>query len=140
MHATEEDNQFAQAIGILLTLRSVHRPIVETKEIDTSFGMSLPDPIILCDADKLDVLQRLDQFRKWNSLDDKRYCFWCSKIITGYEIQVSGGTRGTGPLRIICPTQGCHSIPMDWALPTDEALSKYRGAARLSPVLASASS
>jgi len=82
----------------------------------------------------------LDQFRKWNSLDDKRYCFWCSKIITGYEIKVIGGTRGTGQLRISCPTKGCHSIPMDWALPTDEALSKYRGAARLSPVLASASS
>jgi len=88
--------------------------------------MSLPDTIILSDADKLEVLQRLDQFRNWNSLDDKRYCLCCSKIITGYEIQVIGGTRGTGPLRIICPTKGCHSIPMDWALPTDEALSKYR--------------
>jgi hypothetical protein len=89
--------------------------------------MSLPDTIMLCDADKLEVLQRLDQFRKWNSLDDKRYCFWCGKIITVYEIKVIGGTRGTGPLRISCPTKGCHSIPMDWALPTDEALSKYRG-------------
>ena len=87
--------------------------------------MSL-DTIILTDADKLEVLQRLDQFQKWNSLADKRYCLWCSKIITGYEIQVIGGTRGTGPLRIICATKGCHSIPMDWALPTDEALSKYR--------------
>ena len=114
------------AIGILLTVRSVRRPIVETKETDTSFGMSLPDTIILTDADKLELLQRFDQFRKWNSLDDKRYCLCCSKIITGYEIQVIGATRGTGPLRIICPTEGCHSIPMDWALPTDEALSKYR--------------
>jgi hypothetical protein len=81
--------------------------------------------ISLSDTDKLEMLQRLDQFRKWNSLDDKRYCLCCAKIITGYEIQVIGGTRG--PVRIICPTQGCHSIPMDWALPTDEALSKYRG-------------
>jgi hypothetical protein len=112
-------------LRILLIARSVGRPIVETKETNRSFGMSL-DTIILTDADKLEVLQRLDQFQKWNSLDDKRYCLWCSKIITGYEIQVIGGTRGTGPLRIICPTEGCHSIPMDWALPTDEALSKYR--------------
>jgi len=88
--------------------------------------MSLLDAVILSDVDKLELLQRLDQFRKWNSLDDKRYCLCCSKIITGYEIQVIGGTRGTGPIRIICPTKGCHSIPMDWALPTDEALSKYR--------------
>ena len=88
--------------------------------------MSL-DTITLTDADKLELLQRLDQFQKWNSLDDKRYCLWCNKIITGYEIQVIGGTRGTGPLRIICATKGCHSIPMDWILPTDEALSKHRG-------------
>jgi len=112
-------------VRILLIARSVGRPIVETKEIDTSFGMSL-DTITLTDADKLELLQRLDQFQKWNSLDDKRYCLWCNKIITGYEIQVIGGTRGTGPLRIICATKGCHSIPMDWTLPTDEALSKYR--------------
>ena len=88
--------------------------------------MSLLDTILLTDADKLDALQRLDEFRRWNSLDNKRYCLCCGKIITGYEIQVSGGTRGMGPMRIICPTEGCHSIPMDWALPTDEALSKYR--------------
>ena len=106
---------------------SVHRPIVEKKETVTSFGMLLLDAVPLSDADKLDVLRRLDQFRRWKSLDDKRYCLCCSKIITGYEIQVIGGARGTGPLRVICPTKGCHSIPMDWALPTDEVLSKYRG-------------
>jgi hypothetical protein len=114
-------------VRILLIARSVGRPIVEAKEIDTSFGMSLPEGISLSNADKLELLQRLDQFQKWNSLDDKRYCLWCNKIITGYEIQVIGGTRGTGPLRIICATKGCHSIPMDWTVPSDEALSKYRG-------------
>lgn len=89
--------------------------------------MSLLGTIILSDADKLELLQRLDQFRKWNSLDDMRHCLCCSKIITGHEIRVIGGTRGTGPLRIICPTMGCHSIPMDWALPIGEVLSKHRG-------------
>ena len=126
MPTGESGNQVCASVRILLTARSVGRPIVETTETHTSFGMLLPDRIILSDVDKLEVLQRLDQFQKWNSLADKRYCLWCSKIITGYEIQVIGGTRGTGPLRIICPTEGCHSIPMDWALPTDEALSKYR--------------
>jgi len=97
---------------------------VETTETHTSFGVLLPDRIILSDADKLEVLQRLDQFRKWRSLDDKRYCLVCCAIITGREIQLIGGTGGTGPLRAICPTNGCHSIPMDWVLPTDEVLAK----------------
>jgi hypothetical protein len=85
--------------------------------------MSLLSPIELSTADKLQVLQRLDQFRKWQSLDEKRYCLGCSKIITGRDIYVVGGTRGTGPLRLICPTRGCHSIPMDWVLPTNKVLN-----------------
>ena len=80
-------------------------------------------PIALSPADKLQVLQRLDQYRKWQSLDEKRYCLICSKLISGREIYVVGGTRGTGPLRLVCPTRGCHSIPMDWVLPTDEVLT-----------------
>lgn len=86
--------------------------------------MALFPPIKLSGREKLEILQRLDRFRKWRSLDEKRYCLACGKIITGREIEVVGGTRGTGPLRIICPTRGCHSISMDWVLPTDEVLSK----------------
>lgn len=87
------------------------------------FVVLLP-PIELLDPDKLHILRRLDQFRAWQSLDDKRYCLSCGKLITGREILVVGGTRGSGPLRVICPTRGCHSIPMDWVLPTDEVLAK----------------
>jgi hypothetical protein len=72
----------------------------------------------------LEILQRLDRFRKWHSLDEKRYCLCCCNLITGHEIDVVGGTRGTGPLRVICPTPRCHAIPMDWVLPTDEVLEK----------------
>jgi hypothetical protein len=86
--------------------------------------MSMLPVIELSDGDKLDTLRRLDQFRKWGSLDDKRYCLCCGNLINGWEIQVVGGTRGTGPLRVICPTERCNSIPMDWALPTDEVLSQ----------------
>src|SRR6266705_1107519 len=86
--------------------------------------MALSSPIKLSDGDKMEMLRWLDQFRQWRSLDEKRYCLVCSKIITGQQIQVIGGTRGTGPLRIICPTPDCHSIPMDWVLPTDEVLAK----------------
>jgi hypothetical protein len=85
--------------------------------------MSLSSALTLSDADKLDALGRLDQFRQWRSLDEKRYCLVCGKIITGRQIQVAGGTGGNGPLRLSCPTERCNSIPMDWVLPTDEIIA-----------------
>jgi len=80
--------------------------------------------IELSGAEKLEILQRLDRYRKWQSLDEKRYCLACGQIIEGREILVVGGTRGTGPLRLICPTRNCHSIPMDWVIPSDEVLAR----------------
>ncbi len=85
--------------------------------------MSSSPPSRLPDPDKLDVLRRLDQFREWHSLDDKRFCLVCGKIIVGGQIQINGGTRGNGPLRLSCPTERCNSIPMDWVLPTDELVA-----------------
>src|SRR3954466_11358366 len=78
----------------------------------------------LADGEKLEVLRRLDQFRHWHSLDEKRYCLVCGELILGRQIQVTGGTRGNGPLRLNCPTEKCNSIPMDWVLPTNEVLAK----------------
>jgi len=86
--------------------------------------MALLVPIELGIAEKLEIVQRLDRYRKWLSLDDKRYCLACGRIIDGHEIFLVGGTRGTGPLRLICPTRGCHSIPMDWVIPTDQVLAR----------------
>jgi hypothetical protein len=86
--------------------------------------MPLLAPIELSGADKLDILRRLDRYRKWHSLDEKRYCLACGQIIEGRDILVVGGTRGTGPLRLICPTGNCHSIPMDWVIPSDEVLAR----------------
>jgi hypothetical protein len=86
--------------------------------------MALLDLIQFSEREKLEVLQRLDGYRKWRSLEEKRYCLVCGKIIAGHDIQVIGGTRGTGPERLICSTRGCHSIPIDWVLPTDEVLAK----------------
>jgi hypothetical protein len=85
--------------------------------------MALSQPVTLSDSDKLDALRRLDQFREWHSLDDKRFCLVCGKIIIGQQIQMAGETRGNGPLRLSCPTERCNSIPMDWVLPTDEILA-----------------
>ena len=78
----------------------------------------------LSDDEKLEVLRRLDQFRQWHSLDEKRYCLVCGELISGRQIQVAGGTRGNGPLRLSCPTERCNSIPMDWVLPTNKVLAK----------------
>jgi hypothetical protein len=86
--------------------------------------VTLSPPMKLSDADKLAALRRLDQFRQWRSLEEKRYCLVCGKIITGQQIQVAGGTRGNGALRVSCPTERCNSIPMDWVMPTDEILAK----------------
>lgn len=88
--------------------------------------MALRYAIKLSDLDKLDTLQRLDRFRKWRSLDEKRFCLCCSEIITGHDIKVIGGARGTGPLRIVCPTESCQAIPLDWILPTEEILERHR--------------
>ena len=86
--------------------------------------MPLLAPIELSNAEKLEILQRLDRYRKWHALDEKRYCLACGHIIEGRDVLVIGGTRGTGPLRLVCPTRGCHSIPMDWIIPTDEVLAR----------------
>jgi hypothetical protein len=85
--------------------------------------VALSPSVALSDSDKLDALRRLDQFRQWHSLDDKRFCLVCGKIITGRQIQITGDTRGDGLLRLGCPTEQCNSIPMDWVLPTDEILA-----------------
>src|SRR5262249_45967175 len=51
-------------------------------------------------------------------------CLVCGNLISGRQIQIAGGTRGHGALRLSCPTEKCNSIPMDWVLPTDEVLAK----------------
>jgi hypothetical protein len=84
--------------------------------------MELTSPINLADEDKLEILERLDQFRLWHSLDEERYCLVCGKIITGQEIQINGGENG--PLRISCPTEHCNSVPIDWVWPTEGVLLK----------------
>jgi hypothetical protein len=94
-----------------------------------TYFMTLSPPTSLSDAERLDALRRLDQFREWRSLEDRRYCLLCGKIITGRQIQVGGGTRGNGQLRLSCPTERCNSIPMDWVLPTDELLAVANAAA-----------
>ena len=102
---------------------STARPIVQWLARNV-VSRSVASSITLSDADKLDALRALDQFRQWRSPDEKRYCLVCGKIITGRQIQVAGGTHSDEPLRLSCPTPQCNSIPMDWVLPTDEILAR----------------
>jgi len=105
--------------------KSTTCPIVPVFDGELIFGVvALSAATTLSDEEKLEVLRRLDQFRQWHSLEDKRYCLVCGTLISGQQIAVDGGTRGNGPLRLSCPTEQCNSIPMDWVLPTDEILAK----------------
>ena len=118
------DGAYAQ-IGFSPIRKSTVLPIVSAIGEKLIFRvMAFPTTIRLSDEEKLEVLRRLDQFRQWHSLEEKRYCLVCGTLISGWQIQVGGGTRGNGPLRLSCPTERCNSIPMDWVLPTDEILAK----------------
>ena len=85
-------------------------------------AVSLVFPIKLSDEEKLDLLQQLDRFRVWNSLNEKRYCLVCGEIVTGREIQVVRDTFGNALLCIVCPTAHCDARPVEWVRPTEEAL------------------
>ena len=104
--------------------RSGARPIVGHLIRKDALAMTLLSLIRLSDEEKLNVLRRLDQFRRWHSLDEKRYCLVCGEIFTGREIQVIESTDGDAPLRLICPTEHCHAIPMEWVPPTEDVLIK----------------
>src|SRR5262245_45748816 len=86
--------------------------------------MTLISSIKLSDEEKLNVLRRLDQFREWHSLEEKRYCLVCGEMFTGREIQGIESTDGDCPLRAICPTEYCNAIPMEWVPPTEDVLIK----------------
>ena len=76
--------------------------------------MTTSAPLRLTLEDKLDALRSLDRDGRWETLDDQRYCTRCDRVITGRQIAVAGGTRGHGPLRLECPTEGCTATPHDW--------------------------
>jgi len=84
--------------------------------------MTVVSTVKLCDQEKLRILRRLDQFRQWHSLDEKRYCLVCGEIITGREIKVIRGAGANSPLRIACPTEHCDAMPMEWVQTTDDVL------------------
>ncbi len=62
--------------------------------------------------DRLSVLQEADTHRKWYSLDDRRVCVLCDRVITGRMIDIWQDKEGS--YRLHCPTPGCPATPRDW--------------------------
>ncbi len=79
----------------------------------------------------LRVLRRLDSARRWNSLRDACRCRVCGDFFTGSEIQIVGGTRAYGPLRLHCPGLRCPVGPEAWESLSAAEPAKRRSAAEI---------
>jgi hypothetical protein len=62
--------------------------------------------------EKLSLLQDADPIRDWSSLDDRRVCVLCNRVITGRMIDI--WQDRSGHYRFHCPTPGCPATPRDW--------------------------
>ena len=62
--------------------------------------------------EKLTALQEADFSRRWFSLDERRVCACCNRVITGRMIDAWQDERGDYHLH--CPTPGCTGAPKDW--------------------------
>jgi hypothetical protein len=101
-------------IGIFPTSFSGRPPIVLPRAFRQSSLVKMTSSVRLDAADRLILLRRLDRFRKWESLDDRRFCRCCHKFISGRQIEVIDATAEDGTLRIVCPTTDCPSNVEDW--------------------------
>jgi hypothetical protein len=75
------------------------------------------DNTALAPDERLKLLRRLDRFRAWHSITDRRLCLGCGKLISGAQIRFNRSMWGLGLLRLRCPTEDCRAGPMDWVEP-----------------------
>ena len=94
--------------------RRDYPPIAPAHRQDQSWGMYKEPALEIEPDEKLRWLRRLDGTRRWQFLDDRRCCRCCGKSFAGRQIEIVGGTRPHGPLRLTCPTRNCSSAPADW--------------------------
>ena len=66
--------------------------------------------------EKLKLLNQLDRWREWKSLDDRRLCLGCGRLFNGHEVEMIT-SEGDSTVELHCPTRNCQSIPLDWILP-----------------------
>jgi hypothetical protein len=71
--------------------------------------------------DRLSILRAEDQFRRWNSLDDERFCILCEKKFNGRQIEIR--SFANGKLELHCPTEACDSGPHQWVYPGTPLIS-----------------
>ena len=74
--------------------------------------------------DRLQVLRAIDLERKWYSLDDKRVCVVCERVITGRQIKITKLLNGAITLK--CPTPGCPANFRHWLL-CEVSPARYEG-------------
>jgi hypothetical protein len=63
--------------------------------------------------ERLKILQTVDNHRRWYSLDDKRICAVCERIIDGHQIEIRGELDH---YTLHCPTIDCPSTYSHWFL------------------------
>jgi hypothetical protein len=63
--------------------------------------------------ERLEILRAVDLERHWYSLDEKRVCVICEKIISGREIEIRGSAEN---YTLHCPTEGCPANFSHWDL------------------------
>jgi hypothetical protein len=71
--------------------------------------------------DRLSILRTEDQFRRWNSLDDERFCIVCERKFNGRQVEVRCFASGKHELH--CPTEGCDSGSHQWVYPGTPLIS-----------------
>jgi hypothetical protein len=70
--------------------------------------------------ERLALLRRLDRTHRWLTSRDQRYCTQCHTIFDGREVEIVGGTRAAGPLRLQCPAPRCTATPEAWLRAFDD--------------------
>jgi hypothetical protein len=82
--------------------------------------MKLPTTFHVDLSDRLMLLRKMDPSRKWDLLDDRRFCRCCHKFISGRQIEIIRNYAER--VRLACPTNNCSSTVEDWVYPHEIAL------------------
>jgi hypothetical protein len=103
-------------VRISPTQQSAFGLIGEQQLVAHDSRITAPEPLNLSSEERLVFLRKIDRWRPWGSLNEKRFCLGCGRIITGHDIRI---VDEPGPLGLRCPTEACRSLPIDWVLLND---------------------